>query len=271
MMQWPKRFATDVAAVQWDSVRFARAMPLALLAMVLIEMVQHVVEVKLGFFGPTAQRRAVAFDPARVGLGVVKMMTLYGVGFLATRYFWFADANRARGVTAADLRRFLSVFVYQMAMFGLIFFGTFALQRMDRPPLAPQTFQAVIGLGQIALEPLLFVWFVGAATGDWRVGPVRSARLTGLLYLWTLPLFFVARLPSGALHQYLNRWAATLDPAPMWGLLILDSLLVGLLAAIVPAIHVRAIRPIIERRALATSSSPGVSPRETVGEGGSRA
>ena len=88
----------------------------------------------------------------------------------------------------------------------------------------------------------------GRCPGCSVCGPWQSARKTGWLYLYALPLFFIARWPINLAHQALNDWAIGSAPAMMWVLLAIDAIVVGLIVAIIPAISVRVARLVRERR-----------------------
>jgi hypothetical protein len=98
------------------------------------------------------------------------------------------------------------------------------------------------------IEPLLMLWIVSAATNGVVRNPLQSARRMRLLYFWALALFFIGRLPVNVVHQLLNRYAVGQPPAIVWPMLALDAVSVGLITAVIPAIYVRVVRLVDERR-----------------------
>lgn len=110
-----------------------------------------------------------------------------------------------------------------------------------------------IELGQQLLEPALCLWFVSAALGDDRFGPVSSAFATLWLYVWALPLIFLARIPFNAAHQLLNTHAAGKSGRLLWAMLALDAVVVVALVTVMAAAQVRVAAFIAERRDLTAS------------------
>lgn len=245
-----KRYFRDLVGVHIDGFAFARAVPLVFLLVVAIELTQHIIEVRIGFFGSAEQRRAVAMDSSRLVLGWMKMLSIYGVGWIAIRYYVFESASCALVISTRDIVRYAPVIAYQMALFIILFHGPRMLQAIGLA-IDAKTLRTTVGLAQVFGEPLLFLWFVGAATDGPVKGPISSARTTALMYFWALALFFVARLPINGLHQAGNVFAAGQPDYILWPLLIFDAFVVGLIAAIIPAIYVRVARTIGEKRGFA--------------------
>lgn len=233
-MHWIKRFLADAFGAQLDGFRVAAALPLVFVAMAGCELAQHAVEMRIGFFASEASAKAVSLDGARMAFGWLKMLLVYVAGFYAIRYLVWRDAARAvRDVRGAALR-YAPYLLYSLAVFALI---VFAVRFVPAERVA--TFRMVVALTQLAIEPLLMLWVVSAATDGKVGGPIASARALGLYYLYALPLLVVARIPSGAAHTVLNRFAIG-KPVPVaWAMLAVDALLVGLLVAVIPAIAVR--------------------------------
>lgn len=131
------------------------------------------------------------------------------------------------------------------------------LRRLS-PQQRPQRPRTVVSLTQIAIEPLLMLWIVSAATDGAIRGPLRSARVTGWLYFWALALFFVGRLPVNAAHQLLNRYAMGKPDIMLWPMLVIDAVVVGLIISVIPALYVRIARFIWERQVRGTTTSAPV-------------
>jgi hypothetical protein len=248
-MIWLRRFFTDLFGAYLDGFRVARALPWLFVALVAWEFVQHVVEVRIGFFESEAASRAVAQDTTRIAFGWVKMLLVYVGGFFAIRYLAWGDGVQAMRPTPGTLLRYAPYVAYAMTLFALVFHAR-SLVAQDQV----MTFRMAVGLAQMAIEPLLILWIVSAATSGAVRGPLQSARLTGWLYIWALLLFFVGRIPINAAHQLLNKFAIGQPEAILWPMLVLDSVVVGLLIFIVPALYVRIARFIAERPAPAKAA-----------------
>lgn len=166
-----KCYLADLFGSQLDGLRFARAMPIVFAAMVAIEMAQHVLEVRLGFFGTPEERAKAAMHWSRVGLGWLKMATVYGAAFFALRWLAWRDRNRSLTVGTRALRAYAPVFLYSMVAFALIFHAPQFLATLGRPDSSGDTLRMIVGLSQLAIEPFLFLWFVSAAIDERPIGP----------------------------------------------------------------------------------------------------
>ncbi|TPG10910.1 hypothetical protein [Sphingomonas oligophenolica] len=234
-----------------DGWELARVLPLIVLAMMGIEFAQHLVELHLGFFSADAAvRKAASLQPLRMAFGWPKMLVLWAIGLVTIRYCVSGDARSAIRPSTVAMRRYGWVVLFQFIPFTAILYAGPILATVGLPASGLLAFRSVFGLGQQLLEPLLMLWFVNAALGSNGYGPAGSARTTGWLYFWALPLMFVTRVPLGLLHQLLNTWPAGREPIMQWGLLLIDALVVGALAVVLPAVQVRIARFIAERRGM---------------------
>jgi hypothetical protein len=226
-----------------DGWSAARALPLLVVAMMGIEFAQHAVELHIGFFSPDlAVHKAASLAPVRMLFGWPKMLTLYLVAFIALRWFVSRDAHAAIRPSALALRRYVWVVLFQLIPAAAIIYAGSIVAVVGRSPDDIMAFRAVFGLGQQLLEPFLLLWYVNAAAGTHAYGPLASAKATGWLYLWALPLSLATRVPLSLLHGRLNMWPVGQPPLLQWALLALDALVVGMLAVIMPAIQVRIAR-----------------------------
>ncbi len=197
----------------------------AVLALVVVpEFIQHVAEIELGMFGKGESARAVADDPLRWAFGYVKIAGLV-LTFLAAARFWWVRASEQRWW---DLRtvawgRFLA---------GLLLFGALPLLGELIEPVAGTTAKDIATwLITFATLPFLLLMLAGLF-GD-RQTTLRQMWTGGwpaLLMLCVLvPLAFA---PAQILHGFNHRWAFGAEPVLVWVLMIFDSLVVGLLAAL---------------------------------------
>ena len=237
-----------------DGARAATALPALTLLMVGIEFAQHVVEVKLGFFSvDPAVRKAASLDPLRMAFGWPKMVTVWALAFFAIRFLAVRDARAALRPSLSALRRYWWVIVFQLVPFVMILYAPVIVTALGLGSDAVLPLRGIFGLGQQLLEPALCLWFVSAALGDDRFGPVSSAFATLWLYVWALPLIFLARIPFNAAHQLLNTHAAGKSGRLLWAMLALDAVVVVALVTVMAAAQVRVAAFIAERRDLTAS------------------
>ncbi|WP_375395253.1 hypothetical protein [uncultured Sphingomonas sp.] len=244
-------FATWGGAFR-DTAELARRLPLLIAAMVAVELIQHVVEVKVGMFGPVpADRKAASMDAVRLGFGWTKMAAVFALDFFATRYFVTRDTVEAMRPSRHAGRRYLGVAAFQAVIAAVVIYAAGILALFGIGEDRVMALRFVAASGQQLLEPLLMLWYANAAMGTHAYGPLRSARATGWFYPWALLLIFVARLPFSAAHQMLNRWPAGKGAGLLWPALVLDAVIVGIMVALLAAIQVRIARFIADQRGVA--------------------
>ena len=236
-MFWMKRFFADLGGTYLDSLRALKALPWLFAAVIGWEFAQHVVEVQIGMFESRDAAKAVSQDGLRMAFGWIKMASIYIGAFFVIRHFAGQRDGRDLAPLAKAAKRFAPYFAYSMLMFAMFFYADDIVGSRNRDIL-----MTTIGLSQLLIEPILMIWVVAAATDGSVRTPWTSARRTGFLYLLALPLFLLIRIPINFLHQGLNNWAMAAEPAKLWTLLALDSVVVGLIVAIVPAAMVRVAR-----------------------------
>lgn len=237
-MNWLKQFGSDMVRPYVDGVRAIPALPWLFGTLVGVELAQHVMEVRAGFFQSYEISRALQDDAGRMLFGWMKMLSVYVGGFFVIRRL--ADRTNAPITTAA--LRFLPYIAYSMLLFAAMFYA-----RMWFAPGAVTTVRSLIGMSQIFVEPLLMLWFVSAATDGAVRTPWASMCKLGWFYAYALPVFFIARLPLYVLHQKLNL-SAMGQPLPLLAaILVLDAVVLALIVAVIPAIAVRITRRWQER------------------------
>lgn len=236
-MTWLRRFFPDLLGAYLDSLRALRALPWLFGIIIAWEFAQHGVEVRLGMFESREIARAANDDGLRMVFGWIKMILIYVGAFFVIRHFAGQRDGRRLDPPAIAARRFLPYALYALAVFAAMFYA-----RELVPAAQVDTLRGALGLGQVLIEPLLMGWVVAAAT-DGRIGnPLASARQVDWLYLLALPLFMLTRIPIGLLHQQLNTWPMGRTGVELWGMLALDSIVVGLIVATAPAAMVRIAR-----------------------------
>ena len=253
-MKWIMQFGRDAIGSYGDGLRAMKGLPWLFAAIVLWEFAQHVVEVRIGMFESVEQARAVGGDASRMVFGWIKMLSLYLGGFFVIRYLVERDDGLALAPVGTALRRYAPYIVYSLIMFAAVFYT-----REYAPAAHVDTIRTVVGLSQLLIEPLLMAWVVSAAT-DGKVGnPFASARRTGWLYLYALPLYLVVRIPINLLHGALNSEAIGRSQGVLWTMLAVDAVVVGILIAVIPAISVRVARRIREKQANVTTQRAATS------------
>ena len=198
--------------------------PLALALVILPEFLQHIVEIRLGMFDSRAAFKAHQLDAARMAFGYAKIAGLL-LAFLASARFWWMYDGSGRWT---DLRQ---VAWGRLAAGAAIFFGIGALPELVKARLVPATYQLVaIGWSLIFL-PFLFLLLAGLFNDrSTRISEMVKRSWPWLLLTALLAVFAFA--PSSWLHQMNHHWALGAPPAVVWGLMIFDSLLVGLMAGL---------------------------------------
>jgi|GEM_PF-850831 len=248
-----KRFFADWGGSLADGWRVLRALPWLIVAMIAIEMAQHVVEVSTGFLSADAAvRHAAGLHPLRMALGWPKMLATWALAAFAIRYLVLGDAAVALRVPARAWRRYAGVVLFQLIPFAVILYAEPIVAALGLTPVATWVLRIrlAFGLAQQLFEPLLLLWFVNAAIGTTGFGPIASARVTRWWYFWGLLLVFVTRLPFNLLHQVLNRWPVGHPAVVLWPLLAIDAMLVGVMVVTIAAAQVRAARLVVERRGI---------------------
>ena len=252
-MFWIQRFARDLLGSYADSVRALAALPWLFAAIIGWEFAQHVVEVRLGMFESREIARAMNDDGLRMVFGWIKMASIYVGAFFVIRHFAGSREDRALAPLGTAARRFLPYVLYALAVFGALFYAADLV-----PASQVDTVRGTLGLVQLLIEPLLMVWVVAAATDGRITNPIASARRLGWLYVLALPLYLLVRLPLGLLHQYLNTVPMGESGAMLWMPLALDSLVVGLIVAIVPVAMVRIAQWPMRRDSRAQTAENGL-------------
>jgi hypothetical protein len=242
-MAWIRRYFADLIGAHIDGVRAIAGLPWLFALLIGWEFAQHIAEVHAGMFDSLAKAKAVQYDGTRLALGWVKMLSIYAGGFFVIRYLAGSDQGAPLAPVGTAIKRYLPYIGYSLVLFALILY---APQIVSGPDF--HILRAGVGLTQALIEPLLMLWIVSAATNGAVRNPLQSVRRMRLLYFWALALFFIGRLPVNVVHQLLNRYAVGQPPAIVWPMLALDAVSVGLITAVIPAIYVRVVRLVDERR-----------------------
>lgn len=221
----PIGFFAGLRTVHLDSFLFLLACPLLAAVPVVVELIQHVVEFRLGMYDSIAAAKAADDHPVRMAFGFAKVLSLTLAGYWVMRWLAWRDPSAAGRWDRRAVTLFSGVLAYHAAMAAVQLF------------LLPRTGPVLLGgfLVGLILGPLLAAWGVAAPLGNPAVGPLASIRLMAPRIAWSAAFMLVAMLPLMIVHYVLGA-GAIFAPAPMkWPALILDSLVVGWLAALMIA------------------------------------
>lgn len=207
------------------AVALVRERPLVLLAPFLAEMLQHVVEIGLGFYGMAGFRAQDA--GIRIGFGLLKVVVLLGTLLLALRYWRFhGDACRARRIGGAALKGLAIVVAVQIGAYAVILPVAFGLGKIFGDP---RPFLAACYLLWLFISMLLLPWFTGLLVEDGEMGLRRSASAIRPRWLSAFGLFLGGILPLMILHYAIGYGAKGQPQVLLWMLMAADAALVALL------------------------------------------
>lgn len=207
------------------SIAFLIACPLLALVPVVFELVQHVVEVRIGLYDSVAAARATEHHPLRMVFGMAKVMALIIPGYWITRFLALGDRRRAGALEAPALRLFGGVVAFHAALAAVQLF----LLPRDAPVMI-----ATFAVGQV-IACLVPAWTVAAALGNGAIGPRRSIAIMARQLPWTFAFLLVALVPVMIPHYALGAVALLAPKLWLWPALVVDSVLVGWLCAVMIA------------------------------------
>ena len=236
----------ELKTVYSGAWRYALACPLLFGVPVVVEFIQHVIEMRIGMYDSIAAAQAVEANGARLGWGVVKTLSLALAGYWVARFLLLRGAADARRFDPVAIRLFAFVMLFGLAWTLVSLWGGDLLRLIG---LGEQAMALGVALGLIGfvLSILLAPWKVGAALGNREMGFVRSIGLVGLGVWWGVVFAILALLPPMVLHYAFAFLAIGAPPAAAWAILAVDSLLVGYLGAIIAAIDVAIARRAAEQ------------------------
>ena len=251
-------FWKNLSDIYRGSARTIRALPLLALVPVVFELLQHVVEVRIGMYASLDAAKALEHDPARMALGMAKIIGITLPVYWTARYLATAD------------RRFAARFDPRAAgLFGLVLLfqaATAAISLFVLPQTGTVTL--ISFAAGLVLGALLAAWYAAAPLGNARLGPIASARLIAPLLVSTIALSVVAMLPLMIVHYAFAAVALVGPKAALWPALIVDSLLVGWLASVLAAItYVVAARAADHGGTTLMPAEGGVQPTAHIAEG----
>lgn len=202
--------------------------PLAAALVIVPEFLQHAAEIHVGMFESRAAARAVANDPLRWAFGYAKLAGLT-LAFLAAARVWWAREQGGAAWWRLDRVDWLALIAGLVIVFGL--------PSLAEPVRAAggESAARIVGLVlSLVTLPGMFHMLKGLYAD--RALPVRAVWTTGWRAVPLLLLLLVAAFgPAMALHYATHTLALGQPVALVWLLMAFDSLVVGLLAALVGA------------------------------------
>lgn len=218
-------FWKAVKSTYKGAAAFLIACPLLALIPVVSELVQHIAEVHIGMYDSVAAAKAVEHHPLRMGLGLVKIISLTVPTYWVSRFLYSPSPGFASRAEAPAVALFAYYLLFQLALAAV----NLAVTVGSVPALA-----AMFALS-FMISALLAAWGVAASLGKREFGPLASARLMARHLPFTIALQLIATLPLMIIH-YAAAGMALLGPKPMlWPTLAADSLLVGYLSPLIIA------------------------------------
>lgn len=219
-----------ITAVYRDAWRFVRACPGLFLLVVAVKLAQHLIEYRAGFYDSLLAMKAAESDGLRMAAGHVKVLLLFAVQFWALRFYAFGHdpAAPTRRDPAAWIA-FLPVVAWGLMWLVVVQDGAWAARAFGWDGRSFAIALLLLTLVSTMLEIALSAWKTSAATGSGTIGFLASIRATRGSWLFALNVSTAAILPAMSMHYGFAFLAIGRDPATSAGVLLADSLLVGIM------------------------------------------
>ncbi len=189
------------------------------------EMAQHAAEIHLGMFESKEAFRAAANDPLRWAFAYAKIAGFVIAILASARYWAFGSVRKALRIAPGNLFRLLFAI-------GLILAADLPFNWL-RDASSSSVLGGLLTGASVLVQAGLLVYLVGALLND-EANSLRSAFTDRWPTALLMALLTVAAfIPPQVLHSANHSWAFGQHPAIVWALMIFDSLLIGLLAALV--------------------------------------
>lgn len=203
---------------------FQLAPALVLLA-VLPQFAQHAYEINSGMFASKEAFRALQMEPTRWVFGYAKMAGLIAAMLLIARFWATGSAWRALLIPPRDLVRLA-------LLMGVTFAVEYLLNALGKA--VPVLSWPTTGLNLYA-QLALFLLLVAALLGDRTLSVRQAFTQRWAANLFILLLLVAAFTPAALLHKATHVSAFGAAEPVVWGIMLFDSLVVGLLAALLGA------------------------------------
>lgn len=226
-----KALLSDTKAIYRQAAAFAVACPLLFLIPVLVEMVQHVVELRGGMYVDEAGAMAAETDPLRLQFGFIKTLALYLPGYWFVRFVLLRDPARAARIEWPAFGLWLVVFAFGAVQMWWGLFGPSLAGLAGLEGQAATIASVALTIGSMALGLYLAAWSAGWAVGNRAITPLRSFAIMNRGFWHAAGLMLTGMLPLMVVHYGLAIAAVlALPPALDWAAMVLDSIVVGFLA-----------------------------------------
>ena len=226
---------TEIKTAYRDSWAVARKFPLLFALPAAAEFAQHIAEHETGMFASIEGMKSAAENGWRMGLGIVKVLSLFLLTYWVSRALAALRGTplRVRGDARSALL-FAPVLAWAMGTGLLQLFGGDLIPRF-LSPRATLIIGGAFMLALLACDTYLVPWKVGAALGNARLSFIASFRIMNGNFWWSILFFQAMFLPLIVVHYALNLLAVGRPPALMWATLGLDALTVGYLGIVLAA------------------------------------
>ena len=243
---------TDIKSIYSSAWRFAIVCPLLFLVPVLVEFVQHVMEMRAGMYTGIEQAQLVEADQTRLWFGFAKTLAILLPGYWFVRYVMFdGDAARARALEWPALGLFAVILAIEGAQSWVGLFAPSLAETIGLQGTAAIAFSVAEFLALQMLVIYLFAWSTAWPLGNSSIGPVRSVAIMHGSIGRAAVLMIAAVLPLFLLHFGISAVAIVSGgPASDWALMALDSVVVGFLALTMAGVAPYAARRAAERKGI---------------------
>ena len=239
---------TETYRTSW---RFSWAFPVLIAVPVVVEMIQHIIEIRHGMYVDRAGALAAESDSLRLGWGLFKVLALTGVTYWMARFMAGLDRGRVASLEPLPARLFAMVLLFQAVATALSMWGGNFLRASGVPDAAMMPLGIGYTVALLFLGVLLEPWKVASALGNPAIGWSRSIGMVAPILPWSLAFTLSMMLPLMVVHYLAAGLAVGSPPMMVWVLMIADALLVGYLAAILAVTSVVIARRAAERSEIA--------------------
>jgi len=222
---------SDTKAIYSSAWTFAFACPILFLIPALLEMAQHVVEMKIGMYQSWASAKAVEHSNWRSIFGTIKELSLLLPGYWFIRYLGYG--NNAEHARQIDLRAFglwLVIFIISAFLSAWSLFGPSVGSMLALTGKAAVIAAIALAGVQLVIGIYLTAWVVAWPLGNGAIGPIKSSKIM-LGYFWRAFAYYVTgMLPLLVLHYALGLGAIGRPEWLVWPMMIIDALVTAMLA-----------------------------------------
>ncbi|KPF63076.1 hypothetical protein [Porphyrobacter sp. AAP60] len=239
-----KALLSDTKAIYRHAAAFAVACPLLFLIPVLVEMAQHIIELRGGMYVDEAGAMAAETDPLRLQFGFVKTLALYLPGYWFVRFVLLRDPSRASRIEWPAFGLWLVVFAFGAIQMWWGLFGPSLTELAGLEGQGATIASFALSIGSMVLALYLAAWSAGWAVGNRAITPLRSFAIMHKGFWHAAGLMVTGMMPLMVLHYALAIAAVVFLPSALdWAAMVLDSIVVGFLAltltgsSVMAAIH----------------------------------